>query len=100
MTIQLAQNIRTFRKQRALTQEQLAEVLGVTVGAVYKWEAGLSLPELKSRWRVEYKQYADRKLVAELVAVSEIGSRCTLRLFCFWEQRKAPAFARELKCQA
>ena len=40
MTIQLAQNIRTFRKQRALTQEQLAEVLGVTVGAVYKWEAG------------------------------------------------------------
>ena len=46
MTIQLAQNIRTFRKQRVLTQEQLAEVLGVTVGAVYKWEAGLSLPEL------------------------------------------------------
>lgn len=46
MTIQLAQNIRTFRKQRTLTQEQLAEVLGVTVGAVYKWEAGLSLPEL------------------------------------------------------
>ena len=30
----------------ALTQEQLAEVLGVTVGAVYKWEAGLSTPEL------------------------------------------------------
>lgn len=45
MTIQLAQNIRTFRKQRALTQEQLAEVLGVTVGAVYKWEAGLSVPD-------------------------------------------------------
>ena len=34
MTIQLAQNIRTFRKQRALTQEQLAEVLGVTVGYI------------------------------------------------------------------
>lgn len=51
MTIQLAQNIRTFRKQRALTQEQLAEVLGVTVGAVYKWEAGLSLPELKFPYR-------------------------------------------------
>ena len=29
-----------------MTQEQLAEVLGVTVGAVYKWEAKLSLPEL------------------------------------------------------
>lgn len=46
MTMKLAENIRTFRKQRSLTQEQLAEVLGVTVGAVYKWEAGLSQPEL------------------------------------------------------
>ena len=46
MTNKLAENIRAFRKQRGLTQEQLAEVLGVTVGAVYKWEARLSLPEL------------------------------------------------------
>ncbi len=29
-----------------MTQEQLAEVLGVTVGAVYKWETKLSQPEL------------------------------------------------------
>lgn len=40
MTLRLAENIRTMRKARVLTQEQLAEVLGVTVGAVYKWEAG------------------------------------------------------------
>lgn len=46
MDLKLAGNIRSFRKQRSLTQEQLAEVLGVTVGAVYKWEAGLSIPEL------------------------------------------------------
>ena len=46
MEIRLAENIRAFRKQRKLTQEQLAEVLGVTVGAVYKWEAKLSQPEL------------------------------------------------------
>lgn len=46
MDLKLAENIRSFRKQRSLTQEQLAEVLGVTVGAVYKWEAGLSIPEL------------------------------------------------------
>ena len=37
MTNRLAENIRVFRKERGLTQEQLAEVLGVTVGAVYKW---------------------------------------------------------------
>ena len=42
----LAENIRRFRKQRSLTMEQLAEALGVTAGAVYKWEAKLSLPEL------------------------------------------------------
>ncbi len=42
----LAVNIRKFRKDRGLTQEQLAEVFGVTVGAVHKWEAGLSTPEL------------------------------------------------------
>ena len=46
MEMKLADNIRAFRKERALTQEQLAEVLGVTVGAVYKWEARLSVPEL------------------------------------------------------
>lgn len=42
MKIKLAENIRMFRKEHSLTQEQLAEVLGVTVGAVYKWEAGVS----------------------------------------------------------
>lgn len=46
MTIQLAAQIRSFRKKRALTQEQLAEAMGVSTGAVYKWEAGLSQPEL------------------------------------------------------
>jgi Predicted transcriptional regulators len=46
MEMMLAENIRRFRKQRSLTMEQLAEVLGVTAGAVYKWEAKLSVPEL------------------------------------------------------
>lgn len=46
MEMQLAANIRGFRKARKLTQEQLAEVLGVTPGAVYKWEAGLSVPDI------------------------------------------------------
>ena len=46
MEMTLAENIRRFRKERSLTQEQLAEALGVTPGAVYKWEAKLSVPEL------------------------------------------------------
>lgn len=41
-TIKLAQRIRSFRKGLGLTQEQLAQALGVTAGAVYKWEAEVS----------------------------------------------------------
>ncbi len=44
--MKLSENIRAFRRARGLTQEQLAEVLDVTVGAVYKWESGQSTPEL------------------------------------------------------
>ena len=47
METRIAENIRAYRKQRGLTQEQLAEVLGVSVGAVYKWESRSSLPELR-----------------------------------------------------
>ena len=47
MKMTLAENIRKFRKERSLTQEQLSEALGVTPGAVYKWEAKLSIPELE-----------------------------------------------------
>lgn len=47
MKIRIAENIRNLRKAHSLTQEQMAEALGVTVGAVYKWEAGLSTPEIK-----------------------------------------------------
>ena len=39
MQVQLAEQIRTFRREKRLTQEQLAEVLGVTVGTVSKWRA-------------------------------------------------------------
>ena len=46
MKINLADTIRAFRKARSLTQQQLADALGVTVGAVYKWEANLSAPDL------------------------------------------------------
>ena len=46
MELKLAENIKRMRKEKGLTQEALADALGVTVGAVYKWEAELSNPEL------------------------------------------------------
>lgn len=42
----LAENIRSYRKSLGLTQEQLAERLGITLGAVSKWERGSSEPDL------------------------------------------------------
>ena len=39
---QIGQRIKQFRKQNGLTQEKLAEYLGVTDKAVSKWECGVS----------------------------------------------------------
>lgn len=41
-----AQNLASLRKARGLSQEQLAEILGVSRQSVSKWESGVCLPEL------------------------------------------------------
>lgn len=46
MRVKLSENIKKFRKERKLTQEQLAEAMGVSVSAVYKWESNQSIPEI------------------------------------------------------
>lgn len=46
MKLSLAANISRLRKECSMTQEQLAEVLGVTFAAVSKWERGAATPEL------------------------------------------------------
>ena len=38
----LPENIKRCRRELSMTQEQLAEAVGVTVGAVSKWESGVS----------------------------------------------------------
>ena len=42
----MAQFIATLRKEKGLTQKELAEQLGVTDKAVSKWERGLSYPDI------------------------------------------------------
>ena len=42
----LGQNIATFRKEKNITQEALAEICGVSSQAVSKWENDLSCPDI------------------------------------------------------
>lgn len=46
MKINIGENIKTLRKLNNITQEKLAEYLGVTYQTVSKWENGTSLPSI------------------------------------------------------
>lgn len=45
-TLKLSENIVRFRKEKKITQEGLAEFIGVTKASVSKWETGQSLPDI------------------------------------------------------
>ena len=44
--MKLSANIRRLRKEKGLTQEEVAQALGLTAPAVNKWERGASCPDL------------------------------------------------------
>lgn len=44
--IRLAENLTALRKEKKITQEQLAEFCGVTKASVSKWETGQTLPDV------------------------------------------------------
>lgn len=47
MENRLAENIGRLRKEKKMTQERMAEALGVSYAAVSKWERGAAVPELR-----------------------------------------------------
>ena len=44
--MKIGEVIRKYRKENHLTQEEMANYLGVTVPAVSKWETGNSYPDI------------------------------------------------------
>lgn len=46
MKIVISENIKRLRTEKGISQEKLAEHMGVTVQAVSKWENGLSCPDI------------------------------------------------------
>lgn len=45
-SINISENIVRLRRERKLTQEQLADFVGVTKASVSKWETGQSMPDI------------------------------------------------------
>ena len=44
--MKIGENIRALRKARGFTQEQLADMLGISFQAVSKWENNASMPDI------------------------------------------------------
>ena len=44
--LNIGKTILTLRKDKNITQEQLANMVGVSAGAVSKWETGNSTPDI------------------------------------------------------
>ena len=65
--LSLGKRIQALRKEQALTQEQLAERMGVTAQAVSKWENDQSCPDIMSLPRLakELHTTADTLLTGE-----------------------------------
>ena len=49
--LNFSDNIIKLRHNKKITQEQLADFIGVTKGSVSKWETGQSLPDIRSEER-------------------------------------------------
>ena len=54
MKLTIGENIKTLRIKKGVTQEQLADVLGVTCAAVSKWERGETYPDITLIFPIAY----------------------------------------------
>ena len=85
MNSNLAENLKKIRKENNLSQEDLADILGVSRQAISKWESKVSYPEMdkivllckKFNLNIDDLLHRDIKEVKESMAVkSKIKSSC------------------------
>ena len=69
MKMTIGTKIQTLRKQRGLSQEQLAETLGVSRQAVSKWEAEQSVPDIDKIILNMKNEYDRRNSGIEIIKV-------------------------------
>lgn len=95
MELHFSENIKQLRKDRGFTQEQLAEALGVTTGAVYKWENGLAMPEIKMLVELaDFFEISVDFLLAYTVQKDSVGAAVN-RIRALYNERKLAESARE-----
>ena len=68
----LGEKISSLRKERGMTQKQLAELLHVTDGAVSKWERGRAQLVRQLRLRGCFKLVIEALILAAFIAASNI----------------------------
>ena len=96
MEIKLGEKIKSLRKQKNISQEVLAQVLGVSFQAVSKWETGVAMPDvamipaIASFFEVSTDELFDFNLLEQEEKVMDIvGKAADIR----WER---PAEAEEI----
>ncbi len=71
MQLNLSENIKKYRKEMGITQEELAEAFGITVGAVSKWESGSTIPDIMNL--IELADFFD--ISVDILLGSSISSK-------------------------
>ena len=71
-----ADNLKQLRKERQLSQEELAEMLDVSRRAISKWEQGIGYPEVEKLLLLSHKLNIslDSLMSTEIVQTSGSGS--------------------------
>ena len=80
MQINLKDKLRSLRMQKNITQEALANHLGITPQSVGKWERGEGFPDITLLPRIAF--YFDIT-VDELLCVDQVGVEETIAFVCF-----------------
>ena len=72
-----AENLKQLRKEKQLSQEELAEILDVSRQAVSKWEQGIGYPEVEKLLLLSSKLNIslDRLMATEIVQDADTGKR-------------------------
>lgn len=59
----IGEQIKTIRQQRGVSQETLAQPIGVSAQAVSRWETGITAPDISTLPALAY--YRERRLALE-----------------------------------